>query len=131
MFYLMTHSTHSISCVDYQVIINIWCGIFVRVLFSLWVLYDCAFQPVLHNWCNKGRGMCYPVFCRMVHIKEPLLLIGKIGQVAAAGFPSHYLSGPLPYVQCHITVMIVSYYLYHTFISANSTPYTSYILVYI
>ena len=24
--------------------------------------------------------------------------------MAAAGFLSHYLSGPLPYVQCHITV---------------------------
>ena len=35
-----------------------------------------SFQPVLHNWCNKGRGMCYPV-CGMVHIKEPLLLIDK------------------------------------------------------
>ena len=22
----------------------------------------------LYDWCNKGRGMCYPV-CRMVHIK--------------------------------------------------------------
>ena len=21
-----------------------------------------SFQPVLHNWCNKGRGMCYPVW---------------------------------------------------------------------
>ena len=20
------------------------------------------FQPVLHNWCNKGHGMYYPVF---------------------------------------------------------------------
>ena len=20
-----------------------------------------SFQPVLHNWCNKGCGMCYPV----------------------------------------------------------------------
>ena len=20
-----------------------------------------SFQPVLHDWCNKGRGMCYPV----------------------------------------------------------------------
>ena len=27
------------------------------------------FQPVLHNWCNKGRGM--------VDIKDRLLLIGK------------------------------------------------------
>ena len=34
------------------------------------------FQPVLHDWCNKGRGMCYPV-CGMMYIKEPLLLIGK------------------------------------------------------
>ena len=29
-----------------------------------------------HDWCNKGRGMCYPV-CGMMHIKELLLLIGK------------------------------------------------------
>ena len=35
-----------------------------------------SLQPVLHDWCNKGCGMCYPV-CGMVHIKEPLLLIGK------------------------------------------------------
>ena len=35
-----------------------------------------SFQPVLHDWCNKGRGMCHPV-CGMVHIKEPLLLIDK------------------------------------------------------
>ena len=35
-----------------------------------------SFQPVLHDWCNKGCGICYPV-CGMVHIKEPLLLIGK------------------------------------------------------
>ena len=33
-------------------------------------------QPVLHDWCNKGRGMCYLV-CGMMHIKEPLLLIRK------------------------------------------------------
>ena len=48
-----------------------------------------SFQPVLHYWCNKGRGMCYPV-CGMVHIKEPLLLIN----VATAGFLSHYQNGP-------------------------------------
>ena len=29
-----------------------------------------SFQPVLHDWCNKGRGICYPV-CGIVHIKEP------------------------------------------------------------
>ena len=35
-----------------------------------------SFQPVLHDWCNKGCDMCYPV-CGMVHIKEPLLLIDE------------------------------------------------------
>ena len=36
-----------------------------------------SFQPVLDDWCNKDRGMCYPPVCGMVHIKEPLLLIDK------------------------------------------------------
>ena len=30
------------------------------------------FKPVLHDWCNKGCGMCYPV-CRMMHIKRTLV----------------------------------------------------------
>ena len=34
------------------------------------------FHPELHDWCNKGHGMCYPI-CEIVHIKEPLLLIKK------------------------------------------------------
>ena len=45
-----------------------------------------SFQPVLHDWCNKGSGMCYPV-CGMVHIKEPLLLIGKSSLCGSSGFP--------------------------------------------
>ena len=45
-----------------------------------------SFQPVLHDWCNKGRGMCYPV-CGMVHIKEPLLLIGNGSLCGGSGFP--------------------------------------------
>ena len=44
-----------------------------------------SFQPVLHDWCNKGRGMSYPV-CGMVHIKEPLLLIGKSSLCGGSGF---------------------------------------------
>ena len=44
-----------------------------------------SFQPVLHDWCNKGRAMCYPV-CGMVHIKEPLLLIGKSSPCGCSGF---------------------------------------------
>ena len=45
-----------------------------------------AFQPVLHDWCNKGHDMCYPV-CGMVHIKEPLLLIDKSSLCGSSGFP--------------------------------------------
>ena len=45
-----------------------------------------SFQPVLHDWCNKGRGMCYPV-CGMVHIKEPLLLIDKSSLCGGSEFP--------------------------------------------
>ena len=28
-----------------------------------------SIEPVVYDWCNKGRGMCYPV-CGMVHINE-------------------------------------------------------------
>ena len=34
----------------------------------------------------KGRGMCYPV-CEMLHIKEPLLLIGKSSLYGGSEFP--------------------------------------------
>ena len=43
-----------------------------------------SFQPVLHDWCNKGSGMCYPV-CGMMHIKESLLLIGKSSLCGGSG----------------------------------------------
>ena len=33
------------------------------------------FQPVLHDWCNKGCGMCYPV-CGMVLIDKSSLCGG-------------------------------------------------------
>ena len=39
--------------------------------------------------------MCCPVY-GMVHIKDPLLLIGKNG---SSGFLSRYMNRPLPYVQ--------------------------------
>ena len=45
-----------------------------------------SFQPVLHDWCNKGRGMCYPI-SGMMHIKEPLLLIGKSSSCGGSRFP--------------------------------------------
>ena len=53
------------------------------------------FQPVLHDWCNKGYGMCYPV-CGMVHIKEPLLLIDKSSLCGGSGFPFSLSEWSLP-----------------------------------
>ena len=41
---------------------------------------------ILHDWYNKGRGMCYPVY-GMVHIKERLLLIEKSSPCGGSGFP--------------------------------------------
>ena len=45
-----------------------------------------SFQPVLHDWCNKGCGMCYPV-CGMMHIKEPSLLIEKSSLCGSSRLP--------------------------------------------
>ena len=44
------------------------------------------FPASVHDWCNKGRGMCNPV-CGMVHIKEPLLLIGNSSPCGGSKFP--------------------------------------------
>ena len=35
-----------------------------------------SFQLMVRDWCNKGSGMCCYVH-RLVHIKDPLLLIGN------------------------------------------------------
>ena len=48
-------------------------------------------------WTTCRLIEVHPV-CEMMHIKEPLLLIGKSRHVAEAGFFSRYLSGTLPYV---------------------------------
>ena len=45
-----------------------------------------SLQPVFHDWCNKGHGMYYPVY-GMMHIKEPLLLIGNSSQAGGSRFP--------------------------------------------
>ena len=68
-------------------------GVYVCVLslslflvsFSISVSFF-SFHPVLHDWCNKGLGMCYPV-CGVMHIKEPMLLIAKSSLRDGSGFP--------------------------------------------
>ena len=44
-----------------------------------------SFQPVFHDWCNKDRGVCYPV-CVVMYIQEHLLLIGKSSPCGGRGF---------------------------------------------
>ena len=44
-----------------------------------------SFQPVLHDWCNKG--VVCAILSGMVHIKEPLLLIVKSSLCGSSGFP--------------------------------------------
>ena len=51
-----------------------WCDGSLDRSFMVDSLSYFSFQPVLHDWCKKGSGMCNPD-CGMVHIKEPLLLI--------------------------------------------------------
>ena len=53
------------------------------------------------HWAISHSSQCSTTgVCGMVHIKDPLLLIGK---------SSHYLNGPLPYVRHHITVNKMSW----------------------
>ena len=57
-----------------------------------------SFQPVLHDWCNKGRCMCYPVWCDDAYKTTLAANQERVAYVAAAGFLSRYQSRPLPYV---------------------------------
>ena len=45
------------------------------------------FQPVVHDWFIKGRGMYCSVYGK-VHIKDPLLLIEKSSLCGGSGVPS-------------------------------------------
>ena len=40
-----------------------------------------SFQPVLHDWCNKGCGMCYPV-CGTLNKTFPSFLIAVSARYA-------------------------------------------------
>ena len=53
---------------------------------ELFLVPACAPRLVSLARVNKGLGMCYPV-CGMMHIKEPLLLIGKSSPCSGSGFP--------------------------------------------
>ena len=61
-----------------------WCDEVIGSIFNGGPIELYLITPVLHNWCNKGRGMYYPV-CGMMRIKDHLLLIGKSS--GGSGFP--------------------------------------------
>ena len=67
-----------------------------------------SFQPVHHDWCNKGRGMCYPVY-GMMHIKEPLLLIGKSSLLIGKSNPYGGSGFPLSLSEWSFTICLTSY----------------------
>ena len=63
-----------------------------------------SFQPVLHDWCTKGSGMCYHV-CGVVHIKDPLLLIGNSSPCSGSiGFPLSLSEWFFTICPMHITI---------------------------
>ena len=53
-----------------------------------------SFQPVFHDWCNKGCDMSYLV-CGMVHVNEPLP-IEKSNPCSGGCEFFLYLNSPLP-----------------------------------
>ena len=62
-------SLHLITCYPVRgKSVRSWCDGLSDRSFMVDPLGYFSFQPVLHDWCNKGSGMCYPV-CGMVHIK--------------------------------------------------------------
>ena len=78
-------------------------GCWVKTLFvhvkhlTEWPVLKFSFQPVLHDWCNKSRDMCYPV-CAVMHIKEPLLLIENSSLCGGRGLSEwSFTICPTPY----------------------------------
>ena len=67
----------------------VWCPVVGSILLSgpSCSLGYFPFQPVVHNWFIKGRGMYCSVYGK-VHIKDPLLLIEKSSLCGGSGFPS-------------------------------------------
>ena len=83
-----------ICVVNYDAKLNISCtqnskhSLIVRwidpSLWTHWAIFRS--KPVLHGWCNKRCGMCYPV-CGMMHINVSLLLIKSGTPCGGTWFP--------------------------------------------
>ena len=62
-----------------------WCDGSSNQSFMVNPLSYFSSHPVLHDWFNKCRGMCYPV-SEMMYIKEPLLLFRSSSPCGGSGF---------------------------------------------
>ena len=89
---------------------------------------ECSFQLVLHDWGNKGCGMCCPV-CGMVHIKEPLLLIGESSPYSSStSVPIHHTSVFIHHTYTYTShkCTYTSHTIHHTCIyTSQECTYTS------
>ena len=54
--------------------VHSWCDGTLDQSFMVDPLIYFLLHPMLHDWCNKGSGMCFHVSGTM-HIKEPFLLL--------------------------------------------------------
>ena len=79
----MVHADVDILALAYMYFIFEYMCIYVCMYICMYVymyvcmyvcMYLCMHVCMHGDWCNKGRGVWYPV-CAMMYIKEPLLLI--------------------------------------------------------
>ena len=88
MFYLTMHSKHFFFLgVNHMVKYHSDSKRGNILLIVHGLLFLSSSNASFYHPSHKGCGMCYPV-CRIVHIKEPLLVIGKSSPCAAAEFLS-------------------------------------------
>ena len=66
-----------------------------------WIVGSILYGGPIELFLVPASDLTKAVVCGirgMIHIKEPLLLIGKSSPCGGSGFLSRYLCGPLPYV---------------------------------
>ena len=131
MFYLTTLSTHfSYGCMES----DIWLRTILIVRketrchhigYFFWLTARVLLYAPSHRQDSTYHGLCCTSHGALagtrnssmgprhgIYIKEPM---ERVAHVAAVGFLSCYLSGPLPYVWCHITINVLSVLLNKTF----------------
>ena len=64
------------------------------------VLLSSCSRSIQCSTTGVTKSVVCVILCGMVHIKEPLLLIGKSSPCGSTGFLSRYLCGLLPCVEC-------------------------------